>query len=611
MSAKSSKKFLGPENLVLTDLGPCLHEEGVTYRAWALGHRTVAAQVQKPDGEKYSLRLEQTKESGYFFGIDPKGRAGDLYKFSLDGAAPIPDLVSHYQPQGVFGPSMIVDAGAYAWQARDWKRPAWNGQVVYECHLGTFTPKGTYRSAIEKLDDLAALGITALEIMPVADWAGERNWGYDGVMLFAPAHAYGTPDDFRALVDACHQRGLAVILDVVFNHLGPEGNFSHQYSHFFFHEGKDNPWGQNFNLDGPNSEPVRSLLRQNIRYWLEEFRIDGFRMDATHMVHDPSPVHLLSEAAAIVHARGGFIIAEDDRNARLILDPPEKDGWGFDAVWSDDYHHAMRVSQTGEQQYFLSMFGGDAGEIGRIMKKGWLYSGEYSNFHKGPRGTPADDFPPQCFVFCISNHDQVGNRVAGVRFHESIKPEAYRALSLFLCLVPYTPLLFMGQEWGASAPFHYFTDMSEELGLKITEGRKREFLETGFVTDRKELETLLSPQDERTFLESKLDWSERKNGHHGRLLELYRSGLKLRRELFGSTNPSRDQWTVEADEAGVRIDYRLRARTVSVHLRLKPEENAKFADSTVLLSSNAAEFSGEGDAGVPETFVLAPPAPKP
>jgi maltooligosyltrehalose trehalohydrolase len=610
MSANSSEKFLSPENLVLTDLGPCLHEEGVTYRVWALGHRAVVVHVQKPGGKRYSISLEQSKESGYFYGIDPKGLAGDLYKISIDGAEPIPDLVSHYQPQGVFGPSMIVDAGAYVWQAQDWKRPAWNGQVVYECHLGTFTPDGTYRSAIEKLDDLAGLGITALELMPLADWAGERNWGYDGVLLFAPAHAYGTPDDLRALVDACHQRGLSVILDVVFNHLGPEGNFSHQYSHYFFHEGKDNPWGQNFNLDGPGSEPVRALLRQNIRYWLEEFRIDGFRMDATHMVHDPSPVHLLAEAAAIVHARGGFIIAEDDRNARLILEPPEKGGWGFDAVWSDDYHHSMRVSQTGEQQYFLSMFRGNAEEIGKILQRGWLYSGEYSEFYKGPRGTPADDFPPQAFVFCISNHDQVGNRVAGVRFHESISPAGYRALSLFQCLVPYTPLFFMGQEWGAGAPFHYFTDMSEELGRKITEGRKREFLQTGFVADGKELDTLLSPQDERTFLESKLDWSERQKGHHARLLALHRAGLKLRKELFGSTNPSRDQWTIEAGETGVRIDYHLPTRAVSVHLRLKPTEGSAPAGTT-LLSSNAAEFSGESGAVGPETVVLARSESKP
>jgi maltooligosyltrehalose trehalohydrolase len=611
MTSTSQAKFLSPENMVLTDLGPCLHEAGVTYRVWALGHRKAAAHVQKSNGEKYSIHLEPAKESGYFFGIDSKGAAGDLYKISLDGAEPIPDLVSHYQPQGVFGPSMVVDAQAYSWQATKWKRPAWNGQVVYECHLGTFTPEGTFRSAIGKLDYLVSLGITALEIMPVADWAGERNWGYDGVMLFAPAHAYGSPDDFRALIDACHLHGLAVILDIVFNHLGPEGNFSHQYSHFYFHEGKDNPWGKNFNLDGPNSEPVRSLLRQNARYWLEEFRLDGFRMDATHMVHDPSPVHLLSEVAAIVHDHGGFIIAEDDRNARLILDPPEKQGWHFTSVWSDDFHHSMRVSQTGEQQYFLSMFRGSPDEIALILQRGWLYSGQHCTFYQGPRGTSADDFPPQSFVFCISNHDQVGNRVDGQRFHESIQPSAYRALSLFLCLVPYTPLIFMGQEWGASAPFHYFTNMSDELGVKITEGRRRGFLETGFVTDPAELETLMSPQSEKAFLESKLDWQEVQNGNHKKLLELYRSGLKLRKKLFGPANPPRDQWRVIADEAGVSIDYFLPKGAVSVYLRLKPAKKNALENSIVLLRSNAPEFSSENDGDGPETLVLGNPTLKP
>lgn len=604
MSANFTKKFLSPEEIVLTDLGPCLHDAGVTYRVWALGHKSVVAHIEKPSREKYTVRLEQAKESGYFFGIDPKGKAGDLYQFSIDRSSPIPDFVSHYQPQGVFGPSMIVDARAYAWQATEWKRPSWNGHVIYECHLGTFTAQGTYRSAIEKLDYLVSLGITALEIMPVADWAGERNWGYDGVLLFAPAHAYGTPDDFRALIDACHLRGLAVILDVVFNHLGPEGNFSHQYTDYFFHEGKDNPWGQNFNLDGPNSEAVRALLRQNIRYWLEEFRIDGFRMDATHTVHDPSPVHLLAEVAAITHERGGFIIAEDDRNARSILEPREKNGWNFDAVWSDDFHHSLRVNQTGEQQYFLSMFKGSVEEIAQTLQKGWLYSGQYSEFHKKPRGTPVEDFPPQNFVVCISNHDQVGNRFEGERLHEGITPAGYRALSLFLCLVPYTPLLFMGQEWGASSPFHYFTDMSKELGTKIFEGRKRELLEMKFVTDPAEVEKMSPPQDEKTFILSKLDWPEIETGKHGRLLALYRAGLKLRKELFGRANPSRDQWQVKADTIGVTIQYHLPKKNFSVQLRLKPAPEVPSSDP-VLIRSNAPEYAGDSGDVAPETIVTA------
>jgi maltooligosyltrehalose trehalohydrolase len=596
--------ILSPENLVLTDIGPCLHDQGSSYRIWALGHESVIVHIEKPNGDKYQVELGQTQDSGYFFGLDSKGAAGDLYQFSIDNSAPIPDFVSHYQPRGAFGPSMVVDANTYSWKAKDWQRPDWNGQVIYECHLGTFTPEGTFSAASEKIDHLVSLGITALEIMPVAEWSGKRNWGYDGTFPFAPSHAYGTPDDFRALIDACHSHGLAVILDVVFNHLGPEGNFSHHYSSYFFHEGKDNPWGQNFNLDGKNSEPVRALLRQSIRYWLEEFRIDGFRMDATHAVRDSSPIHLLSQVADVVHRYGGFIIAEDDRNARLILDPHDKQGWNFDGVWSDDFHHAMRVSQTGEQQYFLSMFRGNVEEIVEILQKGWLYSGQYSTFHQKPRGTPADDFPPQSFVFCISNHDQIGNRFEGERLHESISPASYRALSLFLCLVPYTPLLFMGQEWGASSPFHYFTHASDELGIKIVEGRKREFLETKFVSDPMKLEKMSSPQDEKTFLQSKLDWSEIHQGNHGRLLELYKAGLGLRKKLFGDTNPERNQWRVEAIDSGVALHYQLSQRNVSVQLHLKQAPTIVPENRFVLLRSNVAEFSSEVKCCGPETIVL-------
>jgi maltooligosyltrehalose trehalohydrolase len=604
MSGDSTGKFLSPEQTVLTDVGPCLHEDGVTYRVWALGHKKVVAHIEKPGGDTYRLTLEEAKASGYFFGVDPNGAAGDLYRFAIDGGSPLPDFISHYQPRGIFGPSMVVNASRYCWKATEWKRPAWNGHVIYECHLGTFTKSGTYRAAIEKLDYLVSLGVTALEIMPVAEFPGARNWGYDGALLFAPSHSYGTPDDFRALIDACHGRGLAVILDLVYNHLGPGGNFSHAYSDSFFHQGKGNPWGQNFNLDGPNSEAVRAILRQNARYWLDDFRIDGFRMDATQAIHDESPVHLLAEVAEMVHLRGGFIIAEDDRNERAILDPRDRKGWGFDAVWSDDFHHSVRVSQTGEQEHFLSMFDGTAGEIARVARRGWLYSGQFSKFHQGNRGTPGDDFPPQSFVYCISNHDQVGNRWQGVRLHESIDPAGYRALSLFLCLTPGTPLLFMGQEWAASAPFHYFTDLSDELGRKIVDGRGNEFLQMGFVKDPNDLEHMANPQSERTFLDSKLDWAEQKKPTHSRVLALYKAALKLRRELFGGENPSRDHWQVESDENSVTIRYRLKRRRAAVHFRVKPGRETPLPKGNVLLSSNAPDFAGATPALAVETVII-------
>lgn len=605
MTSISPARFLQPEEIVLTDLGPCLHESGVTYRVWALGHASVVARIEKQDGTHYAIDLRQAKESGYFYGIDPRGEAGDLYQFSIDGGAPIPDFASHFQPRGVHGSSLVVDAKAYNWEAKDWKRPAWNGQVVYECHLGTFTPEGTFRAAVEKLSHLSSLGVTALELMPLADWAGERGWGYDGVMLFAPSRAYGSPDDLRALIDACHLRGIAVILDVVFNHLGPEGNFSHHYSDYFFHRGNDNPWGQNFNLDGPHSEPVRSFLRQNIRYWLDDFRIDGFRMDATHAVHDPSPVHLLAEIADIVHDRGGFIIAEDERNEREILEPHERKGWNFDAVWADDFHHVIRVSQTREQQFYYGMFHGSAEEIAQTLRQGWLYCGQASPLHKKSRGTPCDDFSPERFVYCISNHDQAGNRLLGDRLHHAISPAAYRTLSLFLCLVPYTPLLFMGQEWGTNSPFLYFTDMPADLGAKIAEGRKRELLEAKFVADPADLKKMSDPNNPDTFFRSKLDWNEIPMDKHRHLLDLYRAGLNLRAELFDRCNPPRTCWGVEAKESSVVIHYQLGRQRVDVALHLQTAEKYVMKDARILLRSNAPEFAGATTGEGPETIVTA------
>jgi maltooligosyltrehalose trehalohydrolase len=597
------------QNPIWRELGPLLHDQGVTYRVWALGHESVVAHMETAIGGTKKLELTPGPEPGYFGVTDPEGRAGDLYKFEIDGAAPVPDFMSHYQPRGVMGPSMVIDSKAFAWQATDWKRPIWDGQVVYECHIGTLTPEGTYRAAIEKLDHLVDLGITAVEIMPVAQFPGDRGWGYDGVMLFAPYHAYGTPDDFRTLIDACHLRGLAVILDVVFNHLGPEGNFSHQYSDYYFHLGKDNPWGQNFNLDGPNSEPVRAVLRQNIRYWLEEFRIDGFRMDATHMVHDPSPVHILAECADIAHELGGFMIAEDDRNSREVLETREHHGWNFDAVWSDDFHHVMRVSQTQENQHFYGMVDGTPEEMFKVLTQGFLFTGQRSRFQKANRGEPCADFAPQRFVFHISNHDQAGNRLLGDRFHHRIDGKGYRALSLFLCLVPYTPMLFMGQEWGASTPFLYFTDMSEELGILIAEGRRRDFLSSNFAQDENDLMKMSHPQEIGTFIRSKLNWPEILELDHQNVFNLYRDALKLRRELFGPHNPPRDCWKVELVENGVVIHYHLANRNVSVLLNLGEQEAVLPAGATILLRSNADTYI-EADAVGVETiaFEIASPA---
>ena len=603
MSDESNPAPQGERDQEWRELGPCLNEKGVTYRMWALGRKKFVVEIEGATGKKRSLELAPGAEPGYFSGNDPEGKAGDLYKYVIDDAAAVPDFLSHYQPRGVMGPSMVMDSTKYAWKCKGWQRPPWRGHVIYECHIGTFSPEGTYLSTVKKLDHLRDLGITAVEFMPIAQSPGTRGWGYDGVMLYAPYHAYGTPDEFRELVDECHLRGLAVILDTVFNHLGPEGNFSHQVSDFFFHQGRDNPWGQNFNLDGENAEPVRTMLRQNIEYWLKEFRVDGFRMDATHMVHDESAVHLLAECAEIAHRYGGYMIAEDDRNSRMLLEPMEKGGWNFDALWSDDYHHVMRVSQTGEQQHFYSMVKGTVDEMVTVLRDGWLYSGQRSEFHQAPRGTLGADLEPEHFVFCISNHDQAGNRLLGDRFHHGIETPNYRALSLFHCLIPYTPLFFMGQEWGSSSPFFYFTDMSEELGILVAEGRRKDFLSSNFARDENELAMMSHPQEIVTFQRSKLDWAELEGEEHQRHLRLHRDALKLRRELFGAGNPPRRDWSVEKSGDGLVIQYRMQG-LVSVYLHFYGAAPVVPEGGKMLMRSNAREYSGHDHPGGIETFVI-------
>ena len=384
-----------------------------------------------------------------------------------------------------------------------------------------------------------------------------------------------------------------MILDTVFNHLGPEGNYSHQYSDYFFYQGKDNPWGQNFNLHGDNSAPVRAMLLHNVRYWLDEFRIDGFRMDATHTIHDPSDVHLLAEAADIVHSRGGFIIAEDDRNTRSVLDPQDKNGWHFDGLWSDDFHHVMRVSQTGDQRYFYCMFKGSADEVVETLQKGWLYTGQVSPFHKEPRGTPADDFPPQCFVYCISNHDQVGNRLVGDRFHQVISPAAYRAVSLFLCLVPETPMLFMGQEWAREHAVPLLHRHAAGAWRGDPQGSPRANSCTPSSPRRRTSTRWPIRRRRRRSCARSSTGASSTSRSTGRLLHLYRAGLKLRRELFGGVNPPRNQWTVRAEEHAVIIRYEIGGRTV----RLSSSCGGDGVPAgKILLRSNALEFGGDLDA---------------
>jgi len=523
---------------------------GVRYRVWAPAARRVEACIwrQSQDEKAEPLAVSLAPEpAGYFGGVDAGGRVGDCYQFRLDGGPRLPCPASRYQPGEVSGPAQVVDATAYKWKDHGWTRPAFRDLVIYELHVGTFTPEGTYRGVIGKLEYLRRLGVNAIELMPLADFPGRRNWGYDGVRLFAPARVYGTPDDLRALVDAAHAHGLALILDVVYNHFGPDGNYLRQFSPDYFEGRHHTPWGEAINFS--TSEPTRQYYRDNIVYWMEEFHFDGFRLDATHAIFDDSSRHILAELAEIVHGRRGYIIAEDERNEAKIISPPEENGYGFNAVWADDFHHIIEVALTGASTY-STHFGGQLQELVNALDNGWVHPAPWP-----PGGvrhnTACAHLPPERFVFCISNHDQCGNRAFGERLNHFVSPETYRAASALLCLIPYTPLLFMGQEWGASTPFQFFTDHNEELGRLVDEGRRRELQRFPVFATALESNDLPAPQAEATFERSKLNWAESEIDGYGACLRLYREALSLRHAHSVFRPKNRASTRVEALSCGV------------------------------------------------------------
>jgi maltooligosyltrehalose trehalohydrolase len=520
-------------------LGANVESSGVTYRIWAPDHDKIRVEVDRRDGNHESLAMKKEAD-GYHLSHDPKGAAGDRYGYRLPSGQVFPDPASRAQDGDVHGRSLVVDPRNYTWKDAAWQRPAYRDLVVYELHIGAFTPEGTFRAAIEKLPHLVELGVNAIELMPIGDFPGRRNWGYDGVLIYAPAHCYGSPDDLRALVDAAHAAGLAVLLDVVYNHFGPDGNYLAAYCGHFYCKRHHTPWGEGFNFDGKDSKAVREFFLGNPEYWMDEFHIDGFRFDATHEIKDDSASHILKELAAVVHDRGGYAIAEDARNEAAMIDPVV---YGFDGVWADDFHHTLRVSQTGESYSYFGDFSGTLDEIFTTLGKGWFYSGQLAKNYGGPRGTDGSLLPPEKFVCSISNHDQTGNRALGERINHLVSPASYRALSALLCLSPFTPMLFMGQEWNTSTPFLFFSDHNDDLGRKITEGRKKEFAAFPEFAGGKTRQ-VPDPQAITTFESSKLNWEEVSETAHLQCLRLYRECLSLRKRTDALRPTGRDTWTV-------------------------------------------------------------------
>ena len=499
---------------------------GVSFRVWAPKRRRVDVLLE--GGGAHPLEPER---GGYFSGLVAGARAGALYKLRLDGGDAFPDPASRFQPEGPHGPSMVVDP-RFGWKDDDWKGRAIRGQVLYEFHVGTFTREGTFDAARERLGDLKDLGVTVVELMPIADFPGRFGWGYDGVSLFAPTRLYGTPDDLRRLVDAAHGLGLAVILDVVYNHLGPDGNYLPQYSDRYFSDRHKTDWGDSINFDGEGSGPVRELYVANARYWIEEFHFDGLRLDATQDIHDDGPEHVLAAVTrAVREAAGGrktIVVAENEPQDVRLVKPPAEGGFGADGLWNDDLHHSAMVALTGRSEAYYTDYHGAPQEFVSAAKYGYLFQGQRYKWQKARRGTPTFGLPRHAFVSFIENHDQVANTGRGMRVHQLTSPGRHRALTALVLLGPGTPMLFQGQEFSSSAPFLFFADHQGELGEKVRAGR-REFLAQFPSLARPEWDARLAdPRDPRTFERCTLDHAEK--DAHGEAWQLHRDLLRLRRE---------------------------------------------------------------------------------
>jgi maltooligosyltrehalose trehalohydrolase len=522
--------------------------------------------VWGPELDSVELRLLSPQKSTLPMNRDDRGywtvtaedvAAGTQYLYCINGdqAALRPDPASFYQPEGVHGPSAVVDHSAYTWADGDWQNIPWPDYVLYELHIGTFTPEGTFEAAIARLPDLKALGITAVEILPVAQFPGERNWGYDGVYPYATQNSYGGPEGFKRLVDACHQQGLAVILDVVYNHFGPEGNYTGCYGPYTTDK-YSTPWGNAINFDDAWCDGVRQYCIDNVLYWLRDFHVDGLRLDAVHAIYDFSAQHILAEMAEAAIALSKqlgkplYLTAESDLNDVRLIRPPAEGGYGLEAQWSDDFHHALHTLVTGERYGYYQDFG-TCEALATALRDRFVYSGKFSPFRRRRHGNSATDMPSHRFIACAQNHDQVGNAQGCNRLSMLVPFDALKLTAAVLLMSPYIPLLFMGEEYGETAPFQYFIDHSDpDLVKAVYEGRKREFKAAhGFG----EPEPAHEPA---TFEMSKLHWGQRQEGQHQTLLRYYQRLLELRRQLRLSTPSYSNEVQVTSDNDQQVITYR-------------------------------------------------------
>lgn len=503
----------------------------VCFRLWAPAAHSVDLCLENHAGEEHILPMNRLTDGWFQYEtLAEQAVHGTLYRYRIDGDISVPDPASRANPYDVHGCSQVIDASVFDWQDGHWLGRPWHEAVIYELHVGSFTAEGSFSAAIQRLDYLVELGITAIELMPVADFPGTRNWGYDGVLLFAPDHSYGTPDELRALVQAAHERGLMVLLDVVYNHFGPDGNYLHVYAPQFFNEHHHTPWGAAINFDGKDSRIVRDFFIHNALYWLEEYHFDGLRFDAVHAIVDDSHPDILEELAAAVHAGPGrtrqiHLILENDANAARYL----KQG-GFTAQWNDDFHHALHLLLTGEcDGYYADYADQPIRHLARCLAEGFAFQGEPSAFRDGQlHGEPSAQLSPGAFINFSQTHDQVGNRAYGERIAMLAQPKSLQVALSVLLLAPSPPMLFMGEEFAAATPFQFFCDFQGELANAVTEGRRMEFAGFRAFSNPAARARIPDPNDPATFERCKLDWSSLDEPQHKVWLDHYRSLLALR-----------------------------------------------------------------------------------
>ena len=577
---------------------------GVHFRVWAPHAHTV--EVVLDGGAATGLEREP---GGYFAGgVDAAG-PGTRYRYRLDRRAAYADPASRCQPEGVHGPSEVVDATAFAWSDAGWSGITRSTRVVYELHVGTFTREGTWAAAARELPRLAADGITVIEMMPVAEFPGAFGWGYDGVFLFAPTRLYGAPDDLRRFVDRAHAVGIGVILDVVYNHLGPDGCVLRQYAPEYFTDRYTNEWGDAVNFDGEGAAAVREFFVSNAAYWIDEYHFDGLRVDATQQMFDASAEHVLAAIARAAREaareRSVLLVAENEPQQVRLLRPPERGGYGLDALWNDDFHHTARAALTGRREAYYSDYTGRPQELISAVKRGFLYQGQYYSWQKKARGTPTGEVPPAALVAYLQNHDQVANSARGQRLHMLSAPGCWRALTAVLLLGPATPMLFQGQEFAASAPFLYFADHNAELARLVRKGRVEFLQQFPSIATADVTAALADPGDRATFERCKLDFAERER--HAEAYALHCDLLRLRREdpTFAAQGARGVDGAVLGDNAfvlrffGERDDDRLMLVNLGVDLvldilpepLLAPPEDRRW---TLLWSSEHPRYGGGG-----------------